>query len=70
MYAAYRPILCDEVDQPYNYIHVSGDSINVGTGEGWWERSIYKYSAVMTDIRPECTYEYMVGTTFLWSDTY
>ena len=70
MYAAYRPILCDEVDQPYNYIHESGDSINVGTGTGWWERTIYKYSAVMTNIRPECTYEYMVGTTLLWSDTY
>jgi len=49
---------------------VSGDSINVGTETGWFARSIYKYSVVMTDIQPQCTYEYFVGTTLLWSDKY
>lgn len=70
MYVAYRPTLCATEESGFTYISAPAEKIDVGTETGVLAYHIYSYTAVMTDIRAECVYEYAVGTTFLWSEIY
>ena len=63
----YRSILCASTDNEIQYITGEYVKYNAGDDE---DHIIYIHTAVMTGLRSECQYEYFVGMTWLWSDTY
>mgnify|MGYP000426594773 CR=1 FL=1 len=65
---AYRPYHCDghEFD---GFTYVDGSMITFDAGEVK-TRNIYVHTARMPNILRECSYEYQVGTTLLWSDAF
>ena len=69
LYVAYRPILCVEEDQPFTYVKADTHEKTVGYILDM-PRSEWRYTARIPNLRPECSYEYKVGTTDNWSETF
>lgn len=64
---AYRPILCDTDQTDFKFIEGEKNMFEAGDDI---THNIWIHTGVMTDIRAECSYEYYVGMSWLWSDTF
>lgn len=63
---SYKPVLCKK-NSDWLYSSAESSRVNFGTDKYRYE---YIHTGVMSNLSPDCFYEYSVSTGHLWSDKY